>query len=124
VTHPLLEGADGIALDEARQHLGGRERAQRHRGRHARRQDRRSVSQRAEFYDPPAKRGPLETPTSPFLLDYKFCTANSDGNRRDNSPNNEGDSGPTPSRRARFPAWTSACHPGNAAAAVAARSLK
>ena len=30
--------------------------------------------------------GPLEFPTSPFLLGKKFCTANSDGNRRDNFP--------------------------------------
>ena len=35
--------------------------------------------------------GPLETPTSPFLLGHKFCTANSDGNRRDNAPNTAGE---------------------------------
>jgi hypothetical protein len=35
--------------------------------------------------------GPLETPTSPFLSRDKFCTANSDGNRRDNSPNGPGE---------------------------------
>jgi hypothetical protein len=35
--------------------------------------------------------GPLETPTSPFLLHRRFCTANSDGNRRDNSPNTAGE---------------------------------
>jgi hypothetical protein len=33
----------------------------------------------------------LETPTSPFLVGTKFCTANSDGNRRDNSPNTAGE---------------------------------
>jgi sugar lactone lactonase YvrE len=33
----------------------------------------------------------LEFPTSPFLLGTLFCTANSDGNRRDNSPNAAGE---------------------------------
>ena len=43
----------------------------------------------------------LEFPTSPFLLGNLFCTANSDGNRRDNSPNTAGEvnsSGPVGSR--------------------------
>ena len=35
----------------------------------------------------------LELPTSPFLLGNLFCTANSDGNRRDNSPNTDGEIG-------------------------------
>ena len=33
----------------------------------------------------------LELPTSPFLHGRKFCTANSDGNRRDNSPRSAGE---------------------------------
>ena len=33
----------------------------------------------------------LEFPTSPFLSGTKFCTANSDGNRRDNSPSSAGE---------------------------------
>lgn len=33
----------------------------------------------------------LELPTSPFLLGRKFCTSQSDGNRRDNSPNTAGE---------------------------------
>lgn len=33
----------------------------------------------------------LELPTSPVLSGKKFCTANSDGNRRDNSPNSAGE---------------------------------
>jgi len=33
----------------------------------------------------------LEFPTSPFLSGTKFCTANSDNNRRDNSPNMAGE---------------------------------
>ncbi|MFL6564740.1 MAG: hypothetical protein ACJ8G5_07405, partial [Burkholderiales bacterium] len=35
--------------------------------------------------------GPLELPTSPVLIGKRFCTANSDGNRRDNSPNSAGE---------------------------------
>jgi SMP-30/Gluconolactonase/LRE-like region len=35
----------------------------------------------------------LEFPTSPFLAGTKFCTANGDNNRRDNSPNTEGEIG-------------------------------
>jgi sugar lactone lactonase YvrE len=33
----------------------------------------------------------LEFPTSPFLIGKLFCTASSDGNRRDNSPNTAGE---------------------------------
>jgi sugar lactone lactonase YvrE len=33
----------------------------------------------------------LELPTSPVLFGKRFCTANSDGNRRDNSPNSAGE---------------------------------
>jgi SMP-30/Gluconolactonase/LRE-like region len=35
----------------------------------------------------------LEFPTSPFLSGTKFCTANGDNNRRDNSPSNAGEIG-------------------------------
>jgi sugar lactone lactonase YvrE len=38
--------------------------------------------------------GPLETPTSPLLLGRVLCTTQSDGNRRDNSPNSAGEVGP------------------------------
>ncbi len=37
--------------------------------------------------------GPRETPTSPVVVGHKFCTANSDGNRRDNSPSTDGEIG-------------------------------
>jgi hypothetical protein len=37
--------------------------------------------------------GPLETPTSPVLVNNRLCTANSDGNRRDNSPPTAGEIG-------------------------------
>ncbi|MGB7543805.1 MAG: SMP-30/gluconolactonase/LRE family protein [Burkholderiales bacterium] len=91
VTHPLIEGADGIALDEAGNiWVDANERnavvAVTPRGR---------VTE--VFRNPPdattrlRNTGPLETPTSPFLLRHRFCTANSDGNRRDNSPNAAGE---------------------------------
>lgn len=94
VTHPLLEGADGIALDEAGNvWVDANERnavvAVTPRGR---------VTE--VFRNPPdavtrlRNGGPLETPTSPFLLRHSFCTANSDGNRRDNSPNTAGEIAP------------------------------
>jgi sugar lactone lactonase YvrE len=35
--------------------------------------------------------GPLETPTSPVVVGKTICTANSDGNRRDNFPNTAGE---------------------------------
>ena len=53
------------------------------------------------FRDPPDSTtqlrnlGPLETPTSPVLMGHQLCTANSDGNRRDNSPSSAGEIGGT-----------------------------
>jgi sugar lactone lactonase YvrE len=38
--------------------------------------------------------GPLETPTSPLFLGHTFCVTQSDGNRRDNSPNTAGEAAP------------------------------
>ena len=94
VTHPLLEGADGIALDEA----GNIWVAANERNAIA------VVTREGRtveiFRNPPSattrlrNEGPLETPTSPFLLGHKFCTANSDGNRRDNVPNTAGEISP------------------------------
>jgi len=91
VTHPLAEGADGIALDEGGNiWIAANERnaivAVTREGRTA-----------EVFRNAPSaatrlrNEGPLETPTSPFLLGHKFCTANSDGNRRDNVPNTAGE---------------------------------
>jgi sugar lactone lactonase YvrE len=86
VTDPRLEGADGIALDRAGNiWVDANERnaiviVTR---------PRRVVEL---FRNPPVaslrNAGPLEFPTSPFLSGHVFCTAHSDGNRRDNSPNN------------------------------------
>jgi len=91
VAHSQLEGADGIALDEA----GNIWVAANERNAIV------VVSRQGgvtEVFrnDPDAEsrlrnKGPLEFPTSPFLLGHKFCTANSDGNRRDNSPNTAGE---------------------------------
>jgi sugar lactone lactonase YvrE len=94
VAHPLLEGADGIALDaEGNIWVDANERNAIVLVDHERGQ----VSE--VFRNPPdaithlRNLGPLETPTSPFLLGNKLCTANSDGNRRDNSPNTAGEIG-------------------------------
>jgi sugar lactone lactonase YvrE len=91
VAHPILDGADGIALDAAgniwvdaneRNAVG-------------------VVTKRGDvvevFRNPSddtthlRNGGPLETPTSPFLLGDRFCTANSDGGRRDNAPASGGE---------------------------------
>ena len=94
VQHPQLEGVDGIALDRAG-HIW------------ADANERNAVvvvsgTRVVElFRNAPAadtllrNAGPLEFPTSPFLPGHTFCTANSDGNRRDNSPNSAGDIGGT-----------------------------
>ena len=91
VQHPLLDGADGIALDEAGNiWVSANERNAMV-----------LVSNTGEvtevFRNPPdpasqlRNGGPLETPTSPTLAGQKLCTANSDGGRRDNAPNSAGE---------------------------------
>ena len=95
VAHPLLEGADGIALD-----AGGNiwVDANERNAVVVVRTDGRVIE---VFRNPPnattrlRNAGPLETPTSPFLINNVLCTANSDGNRRDNSPNTAGELGGT-----------------------------
>jgi sugar lactone lactonase YvrE len=94
VAHPYLDGVDGIALDAAGNIWADAN-------------ERNAIvvvrknGEVVELFrnDPDAttrlrNRGPLETPTSPFLLGHKFCTANSDGNRRDNAPNTAGEIAP------------------------------
>ena len=94
VAHPYLEGVDGIALDAAGNIWADPN-------------ERNAivvVTKKGEvleiFRNEPnpttnlRNTGPLETPTSPFLLGHKFCTANSDGNRRDNVPNTAGEIAP------------------------------
>ena len=94
VQHPVMEGADGITLDQAG-------------GIWVDANERNAVVYVTPYYyevlevfrNPPdattklRNKGPLETPTSPVVVGHKFCTANSDGNRRDNSPSTEGEIG-------------------------------
>jgi sugar lactone lactonase YvrE len=98
VAHPYLEGTDGIALDRAGNIWNSAN--ERNAIVVATRQGR--VME--VFRNPPNAAGLrnsadpavgdnhiLEFPTSPVLLHKTFCTANSDGNRRDNSPNTAGE---------------------------------
>jgi DNA-binding beta-propeller fold protein YncE len=93
--HPLLEGVDGIALDRKGNVWGAAN-------------ERNAVvvvTARARvveiFRNAPDQAaglrnaGPLEFPTSPFLDRRILCLANSDGNRRDNSPPTAGEVGGT-----------------------------
>jgi sugar lactone lactonase YvrE len=94
VAHPFLEGADGIALDRAGNiWVAANERnaivvVTKH-------------GRVVEFFrnapDSTTRlrnEGPLEFPTSPFLLGRKLCLTHSDGSRRDNFPNSGGEVGP------------------------------
>jgi sugar lactone lactonase YvrE len=94
VTHPLLEGADGIALDRAGNIWVAAN-------------ERNAIvvvspdGQVSEFFRnaPDAttrlrNTGPLEFPTSPFLAGDKLCLTHSDGTRRDNAPNSAGEAAP------------------------------
>jgi sugar lactone lactonase YvrE len=94
VAHPLLEGADGIVLDK-KENIWT------------------AVNERNAIVGVTKKKvvteifrnqpdgtthlrntGPLEFPSSPFLLGKQFCTANFDLDRRDNSPNIGGEISP------------------------------
>jgi sugar lactone lactonase YvrE len=90
VAHPYLEGTDGIALDAA----GNIWNSVNERNAIVVVTKQRQVTE--VFRTPPnaaglRNAGVLEFPTSPFLAGTTFCTANSDGNRRDNSPNTAGE---------------------------------
>ncbi|HET7679492.1 MAG TPA: SMP-30/gluconolactonase/LRE family protein [Xanthobacteraceae bacterium] len=92
VQHSLLDGADGIALDEAGNiWVSANERN----AMVVVSNEGREVTE--VFRNPPdptsklRNGGPLETPTSPALSDLRLCTANSDGGRRDNSPPSGGE---------------------------------
>lgn len=97
VAHPLLEGADGIALDRD----GNIWVSVNERNAIVVVTDEGKVIEVFRNAPNPATQlrnagqnlgaGLLEFPTSPFLSDRKFCTASSDGNRRDNSPNAAGE---------------------------------
>ena len=98
VQHPLLEGTDGIAIDKA----GNIWNAANERNAIVVVTHNNDVIE--VFRNPVNAAGLrnsadaavgnnhiLETPTSPFLSGDRFCVANSDGNRRDNSPNSAGE---------------------------------
>lgn len=93
VAHPYLEGTDGIALDRAGNIWNSVNE------RNAIVVVRKDGAVQELFRNPPdaaglRNGGPLEFPTSPVLVGHRFCTANSDGNRRDNSPNTAGEASP------------------------------
>ena len=97
VAHPLLDGADGFVLDVAgNMWVSANERNAMI-----------FVSAQGDvqevFRNPVVgslrNQGPLESPTSPTLVGTQLCTANSDGNRRDNGPPSGGEVNPaTPPR--------------------------
>ena len=91
LAHPMIEGADGIVLDLA----GNIWVDANERNAVVLVSPSRGVM---EVFRNPVdsgtglrNAGPLETPTSPVLAGHRFCTANSDGNRRDNSPSSAGE---------------------------------
>jgi sugar lactone lactonase YvrE len=95
VAHPYLEGADGFVMDVAGNiWVDANER-------NAVVVVTNSGRVIELFRNPPdsgtklRNTGPLETPTSPVLAGHRFCTSNSDGNRRDNFPNTAGEIGGT-----------------------------
>jgi sugar lactone lactonase YvrE len=113
VTHPLLEGTDGIALDRAGNIWNSAN-------------ERNAIvvvtkdGRVAEIFRNPVNSAGfrnsadpisapvagdahiLEFPTSPFLAGRDFCTSNSDGDRRDNSPNVGGEVSPSASPRGKI----------------------
>ena len=95
VAHPLLEGADGIVLDHAGNiWVDANERQA------VVVVDRNGKTVHELFRNAPdaitklRNGGPLEFNTSPVIVDRRFCTANFDANRRDNSTNNAGEANP------------------------------
>jgi sugar lactone lactonase YvrE len=102
VAHPYLEGADGIALDRAGNiWTAANERnaiVVVTRGRRVREFFRNEADEGSAVRSD----GPLEFPTSPFLVGRRLCLTHSDGNRRDNVPNTGGEVGPDVSERAKI----------------------
>jgi len=100
VAHPLLEGADGIALD----HDGNIWVDANERNAIVVVTDERKVIE--VFRNAPVaglrNTGPLEFNTSPVLSDRRLCTANLDAGRRDNSPNSAGEANPAGPNRGKI----------------------
>ncbi|HVQ90561.1 MAG TPA: SMP-30/gluconolactonase/LRE family protein [Mycobacteriales bacterium] len=101
VAHPLLDGADGIALDRA----GNIWTAANERNAVVVVTPQRRVVEVFRSPADPATRlrntGPMEFPTSPFLTGRTLCVTQSDGSRRDNAPNTGGEATPTGAVRAK-----------------------
>jgi sugar lactone lactonase YvrE len=100
VAHPLLEGADGIALDrDGNIWVDANER-----NAIVVVTDERKVIE--VFRNAPVaglrNTGPLEFNTSPVLSDRKLCTANLDAGRRDNFPNSAGEANPAGPNRGKI----------------------
>jgi len=98
VAHPSLEGTDGIALDRAGNiwNSANERNAIVVASKHGNvsevfRNAPNAAGLRNSADTPEGNTRTLEFPTSPVLLGKTFCTANSDGNRRDNSPNTAGE---------------------------------
>jgi sugar lactone lactonase YvrE len=98
VQHPLLEGADGIALDEKGNiWVDANERnavivvSKKGEVTEIFRNPVNSLGLRNSADTALGNATILEFPTSPFLLKKQFCTANSDGGRRDNFPQSGGE---------------------------------
>ena len=102
VAHPYLEGVDGIALDRD----GNIYAAANERNAVVVVTPERRVVELFRNAPDQATRlrntGPLEFPTSPFLVGRKLCLTNSDGARRDNFPNSGGEVGPDGPERAKI----------------------
>jgi SMP-30/Gluconolactonase/LRE-like region len=101
VAHPILEGGDGIALDEdGNIWVDANERnAVAIVTRYGKvfevfRNPVNSAGLRNSADTAEGSKRILEFPTSPFLTGKVFCTSQSDGNRRDNSPNAGGEVNP------------------------------
>jgi hypothetical protein len=98
VAHPFLEGADGIALDrDGNIWVDANERqavvvvTKNGKVVEVFRNPVNSAGLRNSADPAVGNDHILEFPTSPFLTGKLFCTANSDGNRRDNSPRDVGE---------------------------------
>jgi len=107
VAHPLLEGTDGIFIDRAGNIWNAANERNaivvvRHEGHEGGEGNQGAV---LEIFRNPlngtglrnaadtaeGNRHILELPTSPFISGDRLCVAQSDGNRRDNSPNTAGE---------------------------------
>ena len=101
VAHPILEGGDGIALDrDGNIWVAANERnavaivTRQRKVFEVFRNPVNSAGLRNSADTAEGNTHILEFPTSPFLTGKLFCTSQSDGNRRDNSPNTAGQVSP------------------------------